>query len=93
MGTTLKIFIACFVFINIYSFYIMYKDKRNAIKKLWRVPEATLFIFAASLGSIGILLGMYIFHHKTKHIKFIFGIPFILAIQLFVAVMIVMNFK
>lgn len=46
-----------------------------------RVPEKTLFLIAVLGGSIGVLLGMYFFRHKTKHKSFVFGIPAILAAQ------------
>jgi uncharacterized membrane protein YsdA (DUF1294 family) len=64
----------------------MLADKFKARKKLWRIPEATLMTVAALGGSIGSLLGMYTFRHKTKHIKFTLGIPVILVIQIFAAV-------
>ena len=60
----------------------MLADKRKAQKKLWRIPEATLLTVAAIGGSIGSLLGMYTFRHKTKHLKFTLGIPAILILQL-----------
>jgi uncharacterized membrane protein YsdA (DUF1294 family) len=77
-----KFIIGYVIIISIISFFTMYRDKQLAIKHKWRVPEATLFLLAAALGSIGILLGMKVFRHKTKHIKFILGIPFILVLQL-----------
>ena len=46
-----------------------------------RIPERTLFLIAALGGSIGVLLGMYLFRHKTKHRSFVFGVPGILALQ------------
>jgi len=67
--------------INIFGIYIMYLDKRKAKKAYWRIPEATLFMVAAVFGSLGILIGMKLFHHKTKHLKFVIGIPAILIIQ------------
>lgn len=68
--------------INIISFFIMYYDKKRSVKHKWRVPESRLFLFASIFGSLGIWSGMYIFKHKTKHGKFVFGVPIILAIQL-----------
>lgn len=50
-----------------------------------RVPERTLFLIAALGGSVGVLLGMYLFRHKTKHLSFVLGIPAILAAQLLLA--------
>ena len=63
----------------------MLADKQKARKKRWRIPEATLIGVAAAGGSIGSLLGMYTFRHKTKHPKFTIGIPFILVLQIVLA--------
>ena len=68
--------------INAVGVVIMLTDKRRARKKLWRVPEATLFTIAILGGSIGILLGMKLFRHKTRKPKFFIGIPLLLALQL-----------
>ncbi len=62
----------------------MYSDKSKSKKGNWRVPEKNLFFTAIILGSLGILLGMYLFRHKTKHNKFVIGIPTILVIQILV---------
>lgn len=66
---------------NSLSFILMYLDKYKARKGQWRISEKTLFIFALLGGSIGSILGMYTFRHKTKHFKFIFGMPAILVVQ------------
>ena len=63
----------------------MLVDKRKAKKKLWRIPEAPLLTIAALGGSVGSLIGMYTFRHKTKHIKFTLGVPAILMAQLVLA--------
>jgi uncharacterized membrane protein YsdA (DUF1294 family) len=68
--------------INALTFLLMLVDKRKAQKKLWRIPEATLLTAAAFGGSIGMLLGMYTWRHKTKHLKFTLGVPAILICQL-----------
>ena len=68
--------------INALGLLIMLADKRRAQKKLWRIPEATLITIAILGGSAGILLGMRLFHHKTKKPKFYLGIPVILILQL-----------
>jgi uncharacterized membrane protein YsdA (DUF1294 family) len=60
-------------------------DKQKARKKKWRIPEATLMGVAALGGSIGSLIGMYTFRHKTLHKKFTIGIPAILIAQLLLA--------
>ena len=57
-------------------------DKKRAKKGQWRIPEKTLFLSAILGGSIGAILGMYIFHHKTKHWYFQVGIPAIMIVQI-----------
>lgn len=56
-------------------------EKLCAIRKWWRVPELTLLGIAAIGGSIGALVAMKLFHHKTLHLKFKYGVPLILALQ------------
>lgn len=70
------------ILINLIAFVVFGIDKRKAHKEQWRVPESTLFILAIIGGSIGALLGMLAFRHKTKHRKFTIGIPLILALQI-----------
>lgn len=68
--------------INAIGFLLMLVDKWKAKNKRWRIPEATLMGVAAIGGSVGSLLGMHFFRHKTRHPKFTLGIPLILALQL-----------
>lgn len=77
--------------INAASFLLMMEDKRRARKKLWRIPEARLMLFAILGGSIGSLAGMYTFRHKTLHLKFTLGIPLILAAQVVVSVLFLLS--
>ncbi len=67
--------------INIISFAAMGIDKRRAIRRAWRIPELTLFILAIAGGSLGAFCGMHLFHHKTKHWYFLYGLPLILGIH------------
>lgn len=62
----------------------MYIDKKQAANGKWRTPEAKLFAIAALFGSFGIWIGMYLFRHKTKHLKFIILIPAILVVQIYI---------
>ncbi|MCM1087720.1 MAG: DUF1294 domain-containing protein [Muribaculaceae bacterium] len=70
------------VIINFIGFAIMGIDKRKARKRAWRIPESTLFIIALIGGSLGSLIGMHLFHHKTRHWYFLYGIPAILFLQI-----------
>ena len=84
----IKLLILYLLIINAIGLILMLVDKIKAKKNLWRIPEATLFFVAAIGGSIGSLLGMYTFRHKTNHIKFIVGMPLILALQILAVVLI-----
>lgn len=75
------------ILINFYAVFVMYSDKKKAKKAYWRIPEKKLFTIAFLFGSAGILVGMRLFHHKTRHFKFVYGIPAILIIQIFIVIM------
>lgn len=68
--------------INIIGFLSMAIDKFKAKKQMWRIKEQTLFIIAMIGGSIGSIIGMYTFRHKTKHLTFTIGMPTILVAQI-----------
>lgn len=70
------------VVINLLSFLVYGIDKWRAIHGRWRISEATLLLLAILGGSIGALLGMQIWRHKTHHKKFKYGVPLILIIQI-----------
>jgi uncharacterized membrane protein YsdA (DUF1294 family) len=78
----MKYFLIYLLIVNAIAFLLMLIAKQKARKKKWRIPEATLMGFAAIGGSIGALMGMYTFRHKTLHKKFTIGIPAILIAQL-----------
>ena len=82
----MKYFLWYLLLINAAAFMLMLVDKRKARKNRWRIPERTLILSAAFGGSIGALLGMYTFRHKTKHLKFTLGIPAILIAQIALAI-------
>lgn len=79
----MRFFIYYLVIVNVISFVTMGYDKKQAKKHGWRVPEARIFMLAALLGGPGVLLGMGIYRHKTKHNKFVYGIPAIVIIESF----------
>ena len=85
----MKYFLAYLLIVNVIAFLLMRIDKQKAKKKKWRIPEATLMGFAAIGGSIGTLMGIYTFRHKTLHKKFTLGIPAILILQLAAAAAVV----
>ena len=76
------------ILINAYGFLLMLVDKRKAIKQRRRIPERTLMGAAALGGSVGSIAGMYLFRHKTKHLKFILGLPLILGLQIVGAILV-----
>ena len=77
-----KLILLYLLIVNAVAFLLMLVDKQSARKKLWRIPESTLLLSAAIGGSIGALAGMYIFRHKTKHLKFTLGVSAILVVQI-----------
>lgn len=87
-----KILLVYLLIINAVGFLFMFIDKQKAKKKKWRIPEATLMGIAAIGGSIGSLMGMYTFRHKTLHKKFTIGIPAILILQIGLAVAVIWFF-
>ena len=80
-----------FSVINILTFILMGNDKRKAKKNLWRTPEINFFILSLIGGSLGTLLGMYFFRHKTRKWYFRFGIPILLLIQVGITAFLVMS--
>ena len=68
------------------TFTVYGADKAKARRGAWRVPEKTLFLLPLLGGSVGALLGMLVFRHKTKHWYFVWGIPLILLTQIALAV-------
>ena len=68
--------------LNVITFLIYAIDKWKAKKSRWRIPESILLLLAVLGGSIGALMGMKIWHHKTMHKKFKYGIPLIMILQI-----------
>ncbi len=78
--------------INLIGILIMYVDKRKAIKQSWRIPEKSLLITALLGGSIGTMIGMYWFRHKTKKLKFTIGFPMILISEIVLIIYFLINY-
>ncbi len=85
----LKIYIVITVVMSIITFVMYGVDKRRAQRNKWRISEFTLIIFSLLGGSIGALIGMKAFHHKTKKLKFKVLIPLTLIIWILFGVFII----
>ena len=77
-----KFILTYLLIINIIAFILYGIDKWRARNNGWRIPEATLFLVAVIGGSVGAILGMRIWHHKTRHLSFVIGLPAILLLQI-----------
>ena len=75
--------------INVVTFVVYGLDKWKARRGRWRIPEAALLWLAVLGGSPAALLAMWLFRHKTKHNKFRYGVPLILAVQVAVVIFLV----
>ena len=80
--SVIRLIVIYIVIINIVGFLNMGIDKRRAIKRGWRIPEATLFTVAIAGGSFGSTIGMFLFRHKTRHWYFAYGMPIILLLHI-----------
>lgn len=77
---------AYILFLNIYMFLLMGKDKEFAKKRANRIPERHFMLWSAVGGAIGAYIGMKHYHHKTKHRKFTIGIPIIIIIHILIVI-------
>ena len=84
MDNLQKIIVIYLIVINVVTFFIYGIDKWKAVRSKWRISEAMLLGLAVIGGSIGAWLGMKVWHHKTMHKNFKYGIPAIIVIQLFI---------
>ena len=75
--------------VNIVTFFLYGIDKRKAKRSKWRIQESTLLWWAVFGGSIGALLGMRVWHHKTQHKKFKYGVPAILIAQIVLTIVLI----
>ena len=79
MVKTVEIYI---LIINIAAFILYGIDKVRAKRGEWRISEKSLFLVALIGGSVGAIVGMHVFHHKTRHWYFRIGLPLILILQI-----------
>ena len=87
----MKIILGYLLAINIATFFLYGIDKYKAKKGRWRISEATLLMMAVIGGCIGAWAGMRLWHHKTMHKKFKYGIPLIIILQVALAVYLLTN--
>ena len=87
----LHIVLIYLVIINVVTFFMYGFDKWKAKKSKWRISEAALLLMAVFGGSIGAWLGMKVWHHKTMHKKFRYGIPLILLAQIVLVLLVLCN--
>ncbi|OEF98524.1 DUF1294 domain-containing protein [Desulfuribacillus alkaliarsenatis] len=78
----MEIVVMYILLVNIYAFTSMGIDKRQAIRDKRRIKENHFFLIALIGGSIGIILGMRIFRHKTRHRSFTYGIPLCMLVNI-----------
>lgn len=78
----IKYILIYFILINLLAFIMFWFDKRAAQNSQWRISEKALIIVSMLGGTVGSLVSMNVFRHKTKKIKFILGIPIILVLQI-----------
>lgn len=88
-----EIILSYLLMINIFTMYTFFLDKSKAKNKKWRIKESTLFLLSIVGGSLGALLGMKLFKHKTKHWYFKYGIPFILIVQIILTAYVTVRFR
>ena len=81
-----KILTVYLVTINVATFFVYGLDKWKAKQSKWRITEAALLLLAVLGGSIGAWLGMKVWHHKTLHKKFRYGVPLIIIVQIAVVI-------
>ena len=82
IASNAKNIIIYFIVINLIAFLAMLIDKKKAEHSRWRIKESTLLILALIGGSIGEIVGMYVFHHKTQKPRFFIGVPVIIVLQI-----------
>lgn len=85
METVKVLYILYLIAFNTASFIMMGIDKNAAIKGNYRIPERTLMALAAFGGSLGAITGMLVFRHKTKHKKFVIGVPLLMVFNAAIA--------
>ena len=84
----MKLLYLYLLIVNAATFLLMLVDKQNTRKNRWRIRERTLLLWAGLGGSLGAVMGMQLFRHKTKHIRFSIGLPVMLAVHIILLILI-----
>ena len=87
-----QIFIILVAILNIISFILVYVDKQKSIAQTQRLPEVDFFVWSIFFSSLGVLAGMFAFHHKTQKLNFVVGIGLLLIQQVALAYFIISKF-
>lgn len=87
----MKLILIYLLAINVFAFFLYGIDKWKAKRSKWRIPEMTLLSIAVIGGSVGAWIGVKVWHHKTMHKKFKYGIPLILFAQ--IAIVLFISFR
>ena len=74
--------LALYILWNLAAFILVMLDKRRSRRNEWRISEQTFFLWALAFGGVGILLGMHVLHHKTRHWSFTIGIPILCLLNI-----------
>ena len=82
----LQLLLGWLLLVNLIAFALMGLDKGRAKRGRWRISEKALFLPAVLGGSLGAILGMRLFHHKTEHWYFRYGLPALLAAQVLLGI-------
>jgi len=90
---TKSIAIIYLLIINLTAFIMYFSDKTRAIKRRWRIPEATLLFIAALGGSLGAFAAMKVFRHKTKHPKFYITVPLLVIFHIAVIIYVFLKLR
>ena len=87
-----QLFIIFIAILNLVSFILVYIDKQKSITHSERLPEVDFFVWGIFFSSFGVLAGMFVFHHKTQKLNFVFGIGLLLLQQIALAYLIINQF-
>jgi uncharacterized membrane protein YsdA (DUF1294 family) len=87
----MRVILSVILIVNVLAFLLYGIDKWKAKRSRWRIPESALLGMAAVGGSVGAWLGMHVWHHKTQHKKFRYGVPAILVAQIVMLVWIFLS--